>query len=620
MGFWNPFSRFQRNNDKNEKPTNTRVQNNPNYQYFSGLNPDIQKVIDAKSVIGKSVSEFNRQYANPSWQTFFADDILAMPVVTNKNERIAQYRKIAAYSLCNWCLDEIADDVIHVDEDDEFISLKLPSRLNATQQDILQNEFKKYLNLFNFESNGYNLIKRFLIEGELAWENVINPKMPDLGIIGVKFLPAEYYETLIDTKTSLPVGIVFDTEKFSKDKRDQWTQSFVGSAGIFNSLSPISYSFTFRNDTSVPLLWSQVTYINSGEYSYDYLVSYPLIEKAKQAYHRLALMEDAAIILRVTRAPERLLFNISTGKMSQNYADDYVRRFAQSLMQKKTPIPGEGNDVASTYNPVTMLKSYVFGKSDDSNGTSIEPVGSNASYDELGDIEYFLRQFLKYFKVPFSRYKTPENTMEKNDSISYEEYSFSRLVIRIQRRFADGFKKGYITHLKLRGLWDKENYELSESEIKVNMMKPVLYDLYETQKQVDAKMAIYKSYADQDELSKIVAMKKALGMTDKEIEENFESLRLEKQLVATADYFAELISAENPPVGIKSPLKLKSDADLEQAIASGMLAQGGESQQEGLAAEAPGMEGGAPPEGGAPGGEEPPPEQQEEPPVPTFGL
>ena len=132
------------------------------------------------------------------------------------------------------------------------------------------------------------------------------------------------------------------------------------------------------------------------------------------------------------------------------------------------------------YNPVTMMKSYVFGKSDDSNGTSVESVGSSASYDELGDIEYFLRQFLKYFKIPFSRYKTPENTMEKNDSISYEEYSFSRLIIRIQRRIAEGLKRGFITHLKLRGLWDKENYELKESDLKISMMKPVLYDLYES--------------------------------------------------------------------------------------------------------------------------------------------
>lgn len=69
------------------------------------------------------------------------------------------------------------------------------------------------------KENGYNIVKRFLTEGELAWENVINPKFPDMGIVGVKFLPAEYYETLIDTSTNKPIGIVFDVESFSEDIR-----------------------------------------------------------------------------------------------------------------------------------------------------------------------------------------------------------------------------------------------------------------------------------------------------------------------------------------------------------------------------------------------------------------
>lgn len=159
------------------------------------------------------------------------------------------------------------------------------------------------------------------------------------------------------------------------------------------------------------------------------MISYPLIEKAKQAYYKLALLEDAAVILRVTRAPERLLFNVSTGRLDQNRADEYVRRFANSLHSKKTSTPN-GQDVVSTYSPITMLKSYVFGKSSDSDGTTVESVGSSASYDEIGDIEYFLRAFLKMFKVPFSRYKTPENTVERNDAISYEEYSFSRMIMR----------------------------------------------------------------------------------------------------------------------------------------------------------------------------------------------
>lgn len=122
--------------------------------------------------------------------------------------------------ICDWCLDEIADDFLHPDENGNYINLKLPDKLNMEQQDILQNEFTQFMELFDLPGNGYNLVKRFLVEGELAWENVINAKYETLGIIGVRFLPAEYYETLVDTKSGQPVGLVFDTEKFSKDTRD----------------------------------------------------------------------------------------------------------------------------------------------------------------------------------------------------------------------------------------------------------------------------------------------------------------------------------------------------------------------------------------------------------------
>ena len=125
---------------------------------------------------------------------------------------------MARFTEMQWCLDEIADEFIHDDENGNFINLFLPDRkenLNETRKRILQEQFKNYMELFRFRDEGYNLIKRFLVEGELAWENVIDPNQPELGIRGVKFLPAEYYEQLIDTKTNRTVGIIFDTEKFS---------------------------------------------------------------------------------------------------------------------------------------------------------------------------------------------------------------------------------------------------------------------------------------------------------------------------------------------------------------------------------------------------------------------
>ena len=99
------------------------------------------------------------------------------------------------------------------------------------------------------------------------------------------------------------------------------------------------------------------------------------------------------------------------------------------LKSKKTATPG-GEDVVGVYNPVSMLKSYIFAKSSQSEGTTVESVGSQVSYNEMEDVEYFLREFFKTMKIPWSRYKTPENTIEKNDSITYEEHSYMRQEIR----------------------------------------------------------------------------------------------------------------------------------------------------------------------------------------------
>ena len=132
-------------------------------------------------------------------------------------------------------------------------------------------------------------------------------------------------------------------------------------------------------------------------------------------------------------------------------------------------------------------------------------------------------------------------------------------------------------------------------------------------------MSIYKSFVDQDELSKIVCMKKYLGFTDDEVEENFRMLAKEKQLVAIADWLADKISDENPPVGYESPIKLKSDLDAEEKI-NGAKKPGfssGEDEEEsseGGEAEAGSEESSA--EGETSGGEE----TEEAPAEPAFGL
>lgn len=311
-----------------------------------------------------------------------------------------------------------------------------------------------------------------------------------------------------------------------------------------------------------------MTYISSDETSHDEKMVFPLVEKCKMAYHQLALMQDAAVILRVTRAPERLLFNIGTGGLPDKQARQKVMQFMNDLKSKKIVTShvdsngGHGEqDVRSVYNPVSMLESYFFGKSNANDGTTVESVGSSADYEQIADIEYFLRRLFKQFKVAFSRYKTPENSLERDDTITYEEYAMGRQIIKIQRRFSLGLTRSFITHLKLVGLWKKFN--LKESDFSIDFVAPIMYDLYHQQKIINAKMTTYKEVVDQEEFSKIIAMRKILHMSDDEIEDNFKMLIKEKQLVAVADMWSDVVSQENMPLDYPSPIRLKGINDGE---------------------------------------------------------
>lgn len=184
--------------------------------------------------------------------------------------------------------------------------------------------------------------------------------------------------------------------------------------------------------------------------------------------------------------------------------------------------------------------------------------------------------------------------------------------MRLQRRFASGFKRGFITHLKLRDIWDK--YELNEADIDVEMVRPSLYDLYNKQQIMETKMNTYKAIIDNEEFSKITAMKKILGYSDADIDENFKNLAKEKCLTQLAEYWSGKIDSEGPAGEYdKPPMPIKGISDKDEPEAD---ESGDEDSSEG------GDESGESAEASDKGGDEVPeaPQEEKEAPAPTFGL
>jgi len=255
----------------------------------------------------------------------------------------------------------------------------------------------------------------------------------------------------------------------------------------------------------------------------------------------LLLMNDAIVIYRITRAPEKLVFNIDMAGMPSKKAKELVRRMAADHKSRKA-VQGSGA-VTNVYNAETMLDAYYFWKTGESQGTQVTSLGgtTTAHYNELNDVEYFLKRILKFLNIPWNRWSESQANRQDKNSIQNEEYSFAQSIVRYQTLFAAAVKKTFITHLRLKGIFDK--YDLHESEFEVTMNPPALFEIYQQQNRYSDALDIITKVSSLEFMSKNLVLKKVLNMTDAEIHENEVEVRREALRKAQTEWAAQQIAA-----------------------------------------------------------------------------
>jgi hypothetical protein len=186
------------------------------------------------------------------------------------------------------------------------------------------------------------------------------------------------------------------------------------------------------------------------------------------------------------------------------------------------------NASVQKFNPQSMLDSFWFAKRTGSEGTTVTSLPAGQNLGELSDLIYFVKKLYKSLKVPTTRLN-PDDTFNDGANILREELKFARFVIRLQQRFAAGLKNGFITQLKLKGIW--EEIKLKDDDITLSFNVPTnFYELRENQK-FELKANSYTTITNSDLISKTFAQKKYLGWGDSDVMANREFLRKDKELM-----------------------------------------------------------------------------------------
>ncbi len=477
---------------------------NPKYKIFKKAG-----VRRAEALARASVSSSN-PYNNIPIGDFAKDssfgDVMYANIEEDKAGRLRDYRIIAAYSEVADALDEICDETINPDESGWITSLQLKDiDLTIDEKELLEKEFHRYVEYYDLKNKGWQYFRQLLVEGEVYFEQIVHDEYVQDGVLGVINLPAEIIDPVYNNIQNMLV------------------KGFIYRKPIFNESQPNKV----EKVEFIPMDQNQIMYVNSGVYNETKNFVVPFLENARRPYRQLSLIEDAIVIYRLVRAPERLVFNVDVGNMPPPKAEAYLKKLIQNYWSRKT-FDMDQNDVVKKFNPQSMLDAFWFAKRQGSEGTTVDQLAGGANLGELSDLMYFIKKLYRALKVPSTRLDPNAQASTDGSTILREDLKFARFVMRQQQRFAAGLRKGYITHLTLMGIFEK--LELNEQNIEIDFNVPTnFYELRENQR-LELKAGNYGNLASDEFISATYAQKKYLGWKDRDILANREFLRKDAEL------------------------------------------------------------------------------------------
>ena len=357
--------------------------NNPKYELFDKLSKRTEFRLLKQSVItGEAMraeygdgtkGSFGTQ--NPYHKYIYAN------IDTDKIRRISEYRRMASFAEVADCLDEICDEFIVKDENEQILHLNFSSfcDLSSEEKIELKKEFEKFINIYDLEHKGWGYCRQLLVEGEVFFENITYRDKTDYGIIGVLNIPGELINPVYDNIQNN----VIENFTFQKPINLQQTHTHQ----LSNHQANKSPANTLQQQI-ITLQSNQVTYIHSGLWNEDHTIRIPFIENCRRAYKMLSLCEDAIIIYRLVRAPERLKFTIDVGNMPPAKAESYIKGLMQQYYSKQVYDGGVNSSgpASNSYNPQSMLDSYWFARKPGENGSDVQVLQGGDNLGKLDDL------------------------------------------------------------------------------------------------------------------------------------------------------------------------------------------------------------------------------------------
>lgn len=403
----------------------------------------------------------------------------------NDKELIEIYRQIARIPEVNEAIDEIVNEIIAEDDEGNHIALDLEEvELSDSIKKLIHEEFENILSLMQFDQRGHEYIKRWYIDGRIAFHKIVDKNKLKEGIRGLRYINPVSIEKVVEYEKFKEgkVELYKTTREYFRYTPGNRTntvnikgQESNGSSFGTNSFwaSNAAGNGIFANNQILAISPDAIAFSTSGVYDEDFGTILSYLHPAIKVANNLSILEDSLVIYRMTRAPERRIFYVDVGNLpkvkGEQYVNDLMNKFKSQLTYDS--VTGTLKDSRRFQ---SMMEDFWIPRRENGRATEITTLPGGQSLGQLDDVEYFLKKLYSTLKIPAARFNKDQPLIAgigRSSEITRDEIRFQKFIDRLRSKFTSVFEDVLGTQLVLKKVMDKSEWEEIRKSIKFKWAK-----------------------------------------------------------------------------------------------------------------------------------------------------
>jgi hypothetical protein len=433
---------------------------------------------------------------------------------------IRRYRDIAQQPECDTAIEDIVNEGIISNEDDVPVQITLdrlpfPEKIKRK----IRKEFMEVLRLLHFEQKGHDVFRRWYVDGRIFFHKIIDTKNPKQGIVELRYIDPTKIKKVRQIKKQKDnksgVDMVEGIEEYFL-----YNEKGMNSAGMGGSGS------------GMKIAADAITYVPSGSIDGNSGRVLSYLHKAIKPVNQLRMIEDALVIYRISRAPERRIFYIDVGNLPKIKAEQYLKD-VMNRYRNKLVYDASTGEIRDDRNHMSMLEDFWLPRREGGRGTEITTLPGGSNLGEIDDIVYFQKKLYKSLNVPISRMDSESGfSLGRSTEITRDELKFTKFVQRIRKKFTPLFTDILKTQLLLKGIIAPDDWPMMQEHLQYDFLQDGHFSELKDAELLENRIQSLESIQSYigTFFSKEYVLKKVLRMNDAEIDEMRQQIQRETEI------------------------------------------------------------------------------------------